>query len=104
MRLGSSVSVTDGPRGDKNSGSRGKLDSQSEIEQNEVPTKGGVIGSACKDGAQAIGNVAAIHVLQSHDPGTAVEGTGGEYAGIEGLLQAGVPLKQGLYIVSIAHV
>lgn len=51
-----------------------------------MAAQGGVIRSAGKDGTEAIWNVSAVNVLQSHNTSTAVERAGGKDAGVEGLL------------------
>ena len=50
-----------------------------------MPTFGGIVGAACEDGTEAIGNVGVVDMLQGHNLGAAVKRAGGENAVAEWL-------------------
>ena len=98
------VAVTDSPRGNEDGGPGRELYSQTKVKENEVPTFGGIVGAACEDGTEAIGNVGVVDMLQGHNPGAAVKRAGGENAVAEWLLEAFVPLKKCTKAVCILSV
>lgn len=66
-----------------------------------MPTLNWIIGSACKNGTEAIWNICSVDVLQCHDTRPIVEGTGGKDTVRERLLKPRVHLKQCLELVFV---
>lgn len=59
-----------------------------------MPTLGGIIRSARKDGTKSVRHVRVVDMLEGHDPGTAVESASRKYAVQEGFLERGIPVEQ----------
>jgi hypothetical protein len=93
-----------GSRRDDDSGAWGKLNDQSNIEEHEVAALGWIIGSTCKDCTEAIGNICAINMIQSHYMGTAVECASREYTALKGFVQLGALAEESLEVLIVVLV
>ena len=96
MRLDSNIGVADGTRRNEYAGSGRELNHETEVEQNEVPTLGGVIRSTSEDGIKAIRDVGAVDVVKGNNTGPTVEGAGWEDAVVERSVEVEVLCKQGM--------
>jgi len=99
--LNGDVSMANRSGWNQDGGARGELNHQPQVEQNEVATFYGVVGTACEYGTKPKRDVGAIYVVQGDHPKTTVECRGRKDAVAEDTLQLRVVGEEGIKVTTI---